>query len=162
MVVVEFDGMVTYGGSEGRAELAAEKHREDDIRSLGHGVARVVWADLFSPPLVAALLCALALAALIILRGDDTNRVKARIQAATNVVKGNHVEHWLNGAKILEYTLDSGELRTAIADSKFKDMAGFDKHQRGHILLPHHPGVVQEFYGPGVNHCIVQFAGLED
>ena len=54
------------------------------------------------------------------------------------VVKGNHVEHWLNGAKILEYTLDSGELRAAIADSKFKDMAGFDTHQRGHILLQDH------------------------
>ncbi|GGK61275.1 hypothetical protein [Ornithinimicrobium pekingense] len=59
-VVLEFDGMVKYGGSEGRAELAAEKHREDDIRSLGHGVARVVWADLFSPPLVAAKIRAAA------------------------------------------------------------------------------------------------------
>ena len=54
------------------------------------------------------------------------------------LVKGNHVEHWLNGSKILEYTLDSDDLRKAIADSKFKDMAGFDKHQRGHILLQDH------------------------
>jgi hypothetical protein len=54
------------------------------------------------------------------------------------VVKGNHVEHWLNGSRILEYTLDSDELRKSIADSKFKDTAGFDKHQRGHILLQDH------------------------
>lgn len=37
-----------------------------------------------------------------------------------------------------------------------------DLLQRGHILVRHHPGVVQKFYGPGVNHCIVQFVGLED
>ncbi|GAA1139064.1 hypothetical protein [Ornithinicoccus hortensis] len=34
--------------------------------------------------------------------------------------------------------------------------------QRGHILVHHHPGVVKKFYGPGVNHCIVEFVGLED
>lgn len=34
--------------------------------------------------------------------------------------------------------------------------------RRGHILIPHHPGVVQKSYGPGVNHCIVQFVGLEE
>lgn len=25
-----------------------------------------------------------------------------------------------------------------------------------------HPGTIREFLGPGVNHCIVQFIGLED
>lgn len=59
-VVLEFDGLVKYGGSEGRAELAAEKQRENDIRSLGHGVARIVWADLFSPQLVEAKIRAAA------------------------------------------------------------------------------------------------------
>ena len=37
------------------------------------------------------------------------------------VVTGNHVEHWLNGAKVLEYPLDTDILRAAIEDSKFKD-----------------------------------------
>jgi hypothetical protein len=54
------------------------------------------------------------------------------------VVKGNHVEHWLNGAKVLEYTLDTDALRAAIADSKFKDARDFDKHIRGHLLLQDH------------------------
>ncbi len=48
-VVLEFDGMVKYGGCDGQGALAAEKAREDDIRALGHGVARIVWPDLFSP-----------------------------------------------------------------------------------------------------------------
>jgi len=58
------------------------------------------------------------------------------------LLKGNHVEHWLNGAKILEYELDSDALRKAIADSKFKDMEGFDRAKRGHILLQDHGDAV--------------------
>jgi hypothetical protein len=54
------------------------------------------------------------------------------------LVRGNHVEHWLNGSKILSYELDSKPLRDAIAQSKFKDVEGFDKHRPGHILLQDH------------------------
>src|SRR3954465_4857328 len=41
------------------------------------------------------------------------------------IVKGNHVEHWLNGKRVLQYELDSPETRAAIAKSKFKDIARF-------------------------------------
>jgi len=54
------------------------------------------------------------------------------------VVKGNHVEHWLNGVQVLSYELDTDALRAAIADSKFKNAPGFDKHVRGHLLLQDH------------------------
>ena len=53
-------------------------------------------------------------------------------------VHGNHVEHILNGKKVLEYELDSPELRAAIAKSKFKDIARFGKPQKGHILVQDH------------------------
>ena len=54
------------------------------------------------------------------------------------LVKGNHVEHWLNGAKVLEYQLDTDALRAKIADSKFKDIPDFDKHIKAHLLLQDH------------------------
>lgn len=53
-------------------------------------------------------------------------------------LKGNHVEHWLNGTKVLEYELGSDALKAAIAESKFKDAAGFGTKLRGHIMLTDH------------------------
>jgi hypothetical protein len=54
------------------------------------------------------------------------------------VVSGNHVEHWLNGAKVVEYTLDTPELKAQIDKSKFKEMEDFDKALDAHILLQDH------------------------
>ena len=45
-VIVEFDGMVKYAGAQGREALAAEKWREDQLRSAGKQVVRVVWPEL--------------------------------------------------------------------------------------------------------------------
>ena len=54
------------------------------------------------------------------------------------VVKGNHVEHWLNGTKVLEYSCSSEEVKTAIAASKFKNVPGFGDRVKGHFLLQEH------------------------
>ena len=54
------------------------------------------------------------------------------------IVKGKHVTHILNGKTVLEYDLDSPELKAAIAKSKFKDIARFGKLQPGHILVQDH------------------------
>jgi hypothetical protein len=51
---------------------------------------------------------------------------------------GTRVTHVLNGTVVLEYDLDSPELRTAIAKSKFKDVERFGKLHKGHILLQDH------------------------
>ena len=54
------------------------------------------------------------------------------------VVRGTHVEHWLNGQKVVQYELGSPQLKAAIAKSKFKDVAGFDAKLKGPILLQDH------------------------
>lgn len=54
-VLVEFDGLVKYGGIHGREALAREKRREDALRALGYEVVRLVWADLADPARVVRL-----------------------------------------------------------------------------------------------------------
>ena len=56
------------------------------------------------------------------------------------VLQGNHVEHWLNGVKVLTYELGSPELKAALAQSKFKNVSGFGEKIKGHILLTDHHG----------------------
>lgn len=54
------------------------------------------------------------------------------------VVRGQTVEHWLNGKKVLQYELNSPALKAAIEKSKFKGMERFGKRQNGHLLLQDH------------------------
>ena len=54
------------------------------------------------------------------------------------VVRGTTVEHWLNGTKVLSYELGSPALKSAVAQSKFKDVARFGTPQKGHILVQDH------------------------
>ncbi|HZQ45503.1 MAG TPA: DUF1080 domain-containing protein, partial [Verrucomicrobiae bacterium] len=54
------------------------------------------------------------------------------------LVQGNHVEHWLNGKKVLQYELGSPELKAAIAQSKFKKAPGFGDKIKGPIMLTEH------------------------
>ena len=54
------------------------------------------------------------------------------------LVQGKHVEHWLNGAKIVEYELDTPSLFAAIAKSKFKPVPGFGTKFKTRILLQDH------------------------
>lgn len=58
------------------------------------------------------------------------------------IVKGDHVEHWLNGEKVVEYDRTSPEFKAHFAASKFKKDAGFCTRQNGHILLQDHGNVV--------------------
>ena len=55
-VIVEFDGLMKYADAAGREALAAEKQREDLLRSLGYEVVRLTWADLARPKRVEALI----------------------------------------------------------------------------------------------------------
>ena len=54
------------------------------------------------------------------------------------VVRGRHVEHWLNGIKVLAYERGGKEFLAHKAESKFKDLDGFGEAPKGHILLQDH------------------------
>ena len=54
------------------------------------------------------------------------------------LVQTNHVEHWLNGTRVLQYELGSPALLSAVEKSKFKGVERFGRPQKGHILLQDH------------------------
>jgi len=54
------------------------------------------------------------------------------------VVKGKHVEHWLNGQKVVEYELGSPDWTKRKEASKWKEAKGYGLAPKGHIDLQDH------------------------
>lgn len=54
------------------------------------------------------------------------------------VANGNHVEHWLNGDKVLEYEFHSEDWLKRKSESKWKDAEGYGTEAVGHIDLQDH------------------------
>lgn len=51
------------------------------------------------------------------------------------VVRGNHIEHWLNGHKVVEIEKGSEDYYNRVAKSKYRDIEGWGEFPEGHILL---------------------------
>ncbi len=54
------------------------------------------------------------------------------------LVRGTHVEHWLNGTKVVEYELRSDEWAELVSNSKFSAWPAYGQADRGHIGLQEH------------------------
>jgi hypothetical protein len=65
-------------------------------------------------------------------------RAPGQWNMARIVSRGQVVQHWLNGQKVLEYTRGSKEFRRLVAGSKFRVWKDFGEAEAGHILLQEH------------------------
>ncbi|NOZ41507.1 MAG: DUF1080 domain-containing protein [Planctomycetes bacterium] len=76
----------------------------------------------------------------------------ARSEAATTkvgdwneariVVRGNKIEHWLNGKKVVACEIGSDDWNSRLAKSKFATWPKFAKNRQGHISLQDHGNLV--------------------
>ena len=54
------------------------------------------------------------------------------------VVRGSHIEHWLNGQKVVDANIDTDDFRKLVTETKFINYDDFGKVTEGHILLQDH------------------------
>ena len=71
-------------------------------------------------------------------KGEELLKPLGEWNTAMIVSKGMHVEHWLNGEKVLAFERGSEAFRAAVAKSKFKDFKNWGETKAGHILLQEH------------------------
>ena len=69
---------------------------------------------------------------------SDVTRPVGEWNSVRIVARGEHVEHWMNGVKLLEYKLWDEHWEELVANSKFASMPGYGRNKKGHIVLQDH------------------------
>jgi hypothetical protein len=77
----------------------------------------------------------------------DATRPLGEWNQARIVARGKHVEHWLNGEKLLEYEIDSHRWRAHVKTSKFfltaYGQGNWGRAAKGHIGLQDYGGAIE-------------------
>jgi len=72
----------------------------------------------------------------------DATKPAGEWNTARIIVRGNHVEHWLNGERVLAFEMNTPEWNALVAKSKFAKYPRFAKAREGHIVLQDHASPV--------------------
>jgi hypothetical protein len=72
----------------------------------------------------------------------DVTRPAGSWNESRIIARGNHVEHWLNGTKIVEYELESADWKERVKASKFAEYPNYGRARRGHIAIQDHGDAV--------------------
>jgi hypothetical protein len=78
----------------------------------------------------------------LISSSKETVKPAGEWNQARIVSKNARMEFWLNGTKVVDFTMHTPEWDEMVAKSKFKTMPGFGKASKGHIALQDHGDVV--------------------
>ncbi len=68
-------------------------------------------------------------------RTENASKPTGQWNTGRVLLRGNHIEHWLNGKKVVECELNSDDWNQRVADSKFSAWKKFGKVRSGHIVL---------------------------
>lgn len=131
---LEFEWRVGPAGNSG----VIYRVTESDSPSWTSGVEYQVLDDAGHPDGSDPRTSAGALYGLLAPSGDKRLVPIGEYNSGRIVVRGGRVEHWLNGTLVLEYDWSGPDVRSWVADSKFRELTGFMTADEGHLVLQHH------------------------
>ncbi|MDR3713835.1 MAG: DUF1080 domain-containing protein [Puia sp.] len=137
---LSLDWAVSSGGNSGVFYYVVEKSAHES-----HNGNSPNWLDNFEMQILddigfndtAAIRSAGSLYDLIVPKNKVLKPV-GQYNTARLIVNRGHVEHWLNGVKIVEYDLGSAAIKALISKSKYRNNPDFAKNTDGHIMFQHH------------------------
>lgn len=135
---LELEFQLTSGANSGIKYFVVESASSGNA---GLGLEYQILDDANHPDAKAGIDGNRTLGSLYDLIAPDKNKIVHPVgqwNTAKIVSVGSHVEHWLNGQKVLQFERGSEDFRNRIARSKYKDIAGFGLAPAGHILLQDH------------------------
>ena len=128
--ILEFDFKAARGANSGLKYRLRE--RDGDIIGCEYQILDPEGADHGDLHDTAALYDVIPAAGVReIFRQEEYNHAKI-------TVKGNHIEHWLNGKRIVSVLVGSREWCKGLAESKFHDVPAFGQPVRSRIFLQDH------------------------
>lgn len=139
---LEFDFNLTEGANSGVKYLVAKIKNNNTSDSVWNGPEYQIIDDYNHPAVknnkdpegsTAALYLVYAPSHKKLFAAGEWNKAKI-------VVEGKHVEHWLNGVKVVSYKRGSEDFRKRMAVTKFKDYDRYGELPGGHIMLTDHDG----------------------
>lgn len=68
----------------------------------------------------------------------DVSKPAGEWNSSRIVVRGNHVEHWLDGVKIVDYEIGTDEWLALYQKSKFNKFPTYGRVPKGHIAIQDH------------------------
>ncbi len=68
----------------------------------------------------------------------DVTRPVGEWNTSRIIVRGRHVEHWMNGVQLVEYELGSADWIRRVEASKFAPLARYGREPSGHIAIQDH------------------------
>lgn len=132
-----FDWMVSEGANSGVMFHVTEAEDETYMTGPEYQILDNAHHEDGNSPLTSAASCYALYAP-----SKDVTRPVGAWNEGRIVVTGNHVEHWLNGERMVAYDLGSAEWNAKVTASKFDAWKSFGKAARGHLALQQHGGKV--------------------
>jgi hypothetical protein len=139
---LKFDWKISPGGNSGvKYNVSEEMSKAYAPEHAAIGFEYQVIDDLGNPDVTGPTQATAALYDLVPPHAK-TLRPVGEFNASRILFRGNHGEHWLNGAKVVEYDLGTPEMDKRVAASKFRAIPDFAKKRPGHIVLQDHGSAV--------------------